>query len=475
MIQRLRSDCIATLPLFFIALAISYLSFTLSRDPLVHITTIAIACLLIAPMPLALEYENKTLGFLLAQPLTRNTLWNQKLYSSFMLSGTLLLITIPPLFFLQNAQLFLFPAILLASCLTCQALTYVFKNYFITVITLLCVYLGIGIIAAFKIRADDWYVNLESVFEIITLSTLLFSLPLHYWARKKFQHAEWNPHFAPTPVPAPTKLINTIKNIPVEKLGFSAAHATLIRKELMLVKEIIALAVINYVLMGLGYSALVFFPSTPEWFSIIVAIPTLLCVIGVPLIIGTYCIGFEKQNQITYWHMSLPLSLRAQWHIKVATLLILNAVVSLGIPFGITAFFGILSPEIDFDFIQAQFPLIASINLIILTLALFSASAFSSTTKALSHGLVSAFLMTISGPLIAASWYILSEETLNHCTQFLHDSWPGFIISATLITFLYLFSYFNYLNPVINISRIVKQSATTILLGGIWVLIAIAR
>ena len=119
----------------------------------------------------------------------------------------------------------------------------------------------------------------------------------------------------------------------------------IVRKELMLQRPafMAAAAFVACWLVSLGAVSM---QTRPEWLA--EALFPLLIAIYMPLVIvlaGTIPVGEETSLGIRAWHLTLPVSVRVQWGIKLVVSITIGLVLGLALPAAMSALAGVVVPQ----------------------------------------------------------------------------------------------------------------------------------
>jgi hypothetical protein len=113
----------------------------------------------------------------------------------------------------------------------------------------------------------------------------------------------------------------------------TGATLNLIRKELLLQKPIFLIAAVLSLCWLVTLTLLLLAPEHQETFEIILNLLTAIYVAVLPLLAGCISLGEEKALGLTAWHLTLPISARRQWLLKLAVSATVAVVLGFVLPF----------------------------------------------------------------------------------------------------------------------------------------------
>lgn len=203
--------------------------------------------------------------------------------------------------------------------------------------------------------------------------------------------------------------------------GRDSQLANLLRKEVRLQRPAVFVAVF---LVALWLAFIVVWQVHPALGAEVLILPSILLGLGIPVIAGIVAVAEERSLGVHEWHLTLPVSARRQWGVKVLVAL------------GVNVAFGILLPGLlahasswlaDNPQLVAEIPgrnvspfLIA--NLVIFCAALYASTASSNSMRAL----IGAIGLFLAGGLAMN----LAVETVHHVgvwAEYGAHNQPGFL------------------------------------------------
>jgi hypothetical protein len=178
-------------------------------------------------------------------------------------------------------------------------------------------------------------------------------------------------------------------------LGRSSAVGHLVRKEVRLHLPAFVVA-LGLVALWLALVVAVFARATMD--KGFLMLPTVLLGLGIPVIAGIVAVAEERSLGVHEWHLTLPVSARRQWGVKVLVAL------------GVNVAFGLLLPGLlahasawlaDNPQLVAEIPGRSVSPLLIANLVIFCAALYASTASANSmRALIGAIALFIAGGLV---------------------------------------------------------------------------
>lgn len=473
MFERIKNDFVGALLAWFIALLLPVFALWFSlggRDEMVFFFVVhTVSCLLLLVYPFAHEYEHKTWRLLFSQPISRERVWFEKLLASVLLSGSIVALYIP-VYWIQERESYLywlFPAWIFF-CVVAPVVSLLTRSYFLTLFALMAYGLGL-LLYVYNVNwmQEMGVTRLYVLFCILVVS--VFAAVFAHWAAFKL-FLQFEPHVAASyRLGCPQVLLHWVKRLPLEQWGVQRAYAALVRKEFLMFKEIVTFALISYALLASALLLMGPLNYSPGWLKVLYWTLIISCLIGVPLILGAYSLSYEKQCQLTFWQMSLPISLNSQWYIKLLVVYSVNFVLSLCIPgcFAYAALSWFNPSELEPFFKNGM--IIAFANVVILSVALLCGSLTQSTSRSLWLALVSVLLSLIIAPIfilfLLYAWNGFQGVELKPVHQ---SSWIGFALSVICVSIFYAYSYWNYLSPMVSRIRMVWQLITAVSFASIW-------
>jgi len=428
---RLWKETRALLPMWAAVAALMALPFLLQlRDPRsFSIASFIFGCALLGPVCIGHEFNHRTMGALLAQPVSRRRLWWEKLlllgaallslawWLAFLVPATwgrpgsvssadatmaIVLFYLPHPLTAWLLALFGFCAgpaftLLARSMIGGVALTFLFPWALLLIGMLLH-----GIL--FSPEQADLSL-IEDTAEGFLLCYLLVSAgvssgTLFLVGCRRFQRLE-DVNLLAQEFAAPRQFDSLFARLTaVLAPGRDSQLANLLRKEVRLQRPAVFVAVF---LVALWLAFIVARRVHPALGAEVLIVPSILLGLGIPVIAGIVAVAEERSLGVHEWHLTLPVSARRQWGVKVLVALGVNAVLGILLP-GLLAHAS--SWLADNPQLVAEIPgrnvsplLIA--NAVIFCAALYASTASANSMRAL-LGTVAVFLaaavsMNVSG------------------------------------------------------------------------------
>jgi hypothetical protein len=304
---------------------------------------IFVACLVMAAMSFGVEIHNRTFGLMLVQPVERSRIWWSKIfplvvaYTSIgvaFIAGQSLAGTIWESSFesWNGSGVFLFVA-LLAGVMCSSAFWTLLSRSIIggMVLPLAVQALLAGIIAWFASGTSTAPPEgLEfRLFMALGAGALVYCVLFLYLGWRKFSRLEWREGCIGESGIAVLPALRVKESRPAAPCG---SWTSLLRKELRLHRPVFFLAALFVVcsLAALGLKAL-----RPAWEARFGDIFGVILVIYLPLawlLSGCISLGEEKRLGTWGWHLTLPVSGRRQWAVKISFALLIALALGILVP-----------------------------------------------------------------------------------------------------------------------------------------------
>jgi hypothetical protein len=388
------------------------------NDPLPYaFSGFLFGCAVLGPVCVGHEFTHRTMGVLLAQPVPRRQLWREKLAVTgvAVVSLSLLLVLAiqlgstpgleevirraaeddPLRVVLFVAVPFLVP--LLAFC-TGPALTLVMRNalggaaatfmypFFLLIAGLLIV-ASMGDLPA---RVEEQF-----LLSYVLLVGGIYSGGMFLYGCRRFQRLE-DANLLAQELAPPRQLSALFSCLTRHTApGRHGATANLLRKELRLQQPAFLVAVF---LVALWLTFILVWKVHPPVGAEMLIVPSILLALGIPVTVGIVSTAEERNLGVHEWHLTLPVSARRQWCVKVIVALGVNALLGLLLPglLGHTSSWLSNSPQL-----MAEIPGSSVPPLLIANAVIFSAALFASTTSANGmRALVGTVVLFVAVPLL---------------------------------------------------------------------------
>ena len=423
---RLKKEARALFP-FWAAIAVwMILPFALSAEqPLPYfLIAFVFGCTVLGPVCVGNEFSQGTMSFLLAQPVPRRKLWREKfLVTGMALLGlTLLLVALiqathqwehllpydtkndPWHVVLFLALTVLVPvmgfctgpawALVARNALGGGALTFICPQILLVLGIIILHYTGIS--------------NREDEGEILISYALVvgsvYSAGMFWFGRRQFAGLE---DVAPIrrDVALPDSWSRPFAGLAAHLLPKKRGITTsLILKELRLQQPAFAMAA---VLVAVWLAFVVVWLVRPTLGSGLMVVPSMLLCFGIPILLGSQSTAEERSLGIHDWHLTLPVTARRQWFVKVFIAFSLNMVLGLLLPWLLALGTESLTKDRD-EFLYGTGTKVLSvfINFILLSTTLHASTMARNTSRALLGTIVlcTAGTMILSRSGVLESW-----------------------------------------------------------------------
>ena len=303
-----------------------------------------VGCLFLAAWPMGAEFQQRTWPLLLGQPQERSRLWREKMLASLLSIAALTVVylatiiaqgTRVPLEELLPWVGFIVATVCSAAVCTLGARSVLGGMVFIGACQFAATLVVTGVIyACYKMlgrNPDDpamahWpiitaYISAGAVYSAFTLW-----LGWRKFAELEVRDApEWQPVSLPDWV-TPKRLAALLRCQPAGKLS------NLIRKELGLQKPVLVIAVVTSACWMLTLVLFMLQPSRAQTFEAVFAGLTVAQMVLTVLLAGCVSLGEEKTLGVAAWHLTLPVSARRQWLVKLLVSAATAIVIGLALP-----------------------------------------------------------------------------------------------------------------------------------------------
>lgn len=352
-------------------------------------------CALLGSVSIGHEFTHRTMGLLLAQPVSRRNLWAEKLLilgvalAALLLWMLLVACEVSVAFEPVKAELvesggfeFLLIPLLLVLC-TGPTLTLLARGSLGgVVLTLFCPFAlaSLGVLLFHLMRPTS--VSGDLLFAVFQLAVCLYAGLLFLLGCRRFEGWEdSHGHRQELTLPAPL-LVNFDRLSRWLTPGPASALGQLVRKELRLHLSAFVLAGAFVV----GWLFLLVDRLTPPTAlpKDIVMLPSVLLCHLIPVLVGIISTAEERNLGLHEWHLTLPVSTRKQWLVKLLVALGVNGLLGLLLP-GVLAHTSswlfkdptLLEPNVT------VFPYLPVANGVLFCAALYASTASANALRAL--------------------------------------------------------------------------------------------
>ena len=376
-------------------------------------------CVLLGSVIIGQEFQHRTVGLLLSQPVSRRRIWWEKMFvlSAALLSLGLWLILLGALkwhlspfrFRSDDDQFaatasFLLPLFL--SFCTAPTLTLLARGTIGGIaLTFLCpwfVFLFcLWILPEGFASPRRWIAN-----TMVFLATYgIYAGVLLLLGCRRFQRLE-DIHGHGQELSLPAALTRSFAGFTERlTLNHGGVLGQLVRKE---VRLHLPAFVVAGMFVGLWLLLLAVVLARPSVSKDFLLLPAVLLGLGIPVIAGIVSTAEERSLGLLDWHLTLPVSARRQWFIKVLVALAVNVVLGILLP-GVLALGTqvIVQDALDPNYIVRDCGVFAIANAVIFCGALYASTAAANSTRAL----VGTIVLFLAGAMVLNfADYIVSSQ-----------------------------------------------------------------
>lgn len=284
-------------------------------------TAFVVGVLVLTALPLGLELQERTLPLLMSQPMDRSRLWRDKI-----VAATLAVISLGIVHLIARAS---------SSEITSDEIT-VWAAFIVTAICSVGFYavasgslfVGVaaaavvpwGIIAAsylivtYVLRIENKLTERQGGMVAIGFF-VVYSIVFLFLSRRQFCRLELRDR-AQRGAQIPSALVPT-RLVALNRSRPTGAIANLIRKEISLQKPIFLVSALFTVLWVVIVALMLVRPSYQNALEDVLNALTGIQVILMAFLTGCVALGDDKSLGTTAWHLTLPISSRTQWAIKL--------------------------------------------------------------------------------------------------------------------------------------------------------------
>ena len=407
---RLWKETRALLPMWAAIAGLMGLSLLIERfDALAFSWSVyAFGCVLLGSFVVGQEFQHRTMGLLLSQPVPRRRIWGEKLLVlGAALVGLCLWLTVLGYFrwsatntkfgssddALAATAVWILP-LLLGFC-TGPGLTSLARGTIGGVaLTFMCPF-GVFILCLWFLpdgldSPRRWVLN---VIVFIAAFGIYAGLML-LWGCRRFQCLE-DRHGHGQELSLPAVLTKPFAEFTGRfTLGHGSALGHLVRKEVRLHLPAFVVAAGLVVLWLALVTAMFISPTLNKGFLML---PVVLLGLGIPVIAGIVSTAEERSLGLLDWHLTLPVSARRQWFIKVLVALAVNVVLGILLP-GVLALGtqAIAQDALAPNYLVRDCGGFAIANTVIFCAALYASTAASNSTRAL----VGTIVLFLAGAMV---------------------------------------------------------------------------
>lgn len=343
---RLWKETRALLPMWAAAAGLIAVPFLLRQEQPMRIAIPAfwLGCAVLGPVAMGQEFQHRTMANLLAQPITRRRVWWEKMatLAVAMLSlflwmellwgtevGAIPVFRGSPELVLNVVTLLLFP-MLVGFCSGPMFALLARSTLGGVVLTFLCPWLlfMVGILLVPRYWLSHGSEQLELNGWIVAIG--FYSAAALLYGCRRFARLE-DVNLLAQEFAAPRQFDSLFAWLTaVLAPGRDSQLANLARKEVRLQRPAFVVAGMVVVLWLILVAVLLARPSVDKGFTVL---PTVLLCLGIPIIAGIVSTAEERSLGLLDWHLTMPVSVRRQWFVKVY------------VAFGVNIVLGILLAE----------------------------------------------------------------------------------------------------------------------------------
>ena len=307
--------------------------------------------LIASVLPFGNELQHRTLPLLLALPVSRARLWNEKLFVLALTVTTIVLVQLSlivliiltlagyyqfqPQWRVITVGILPFATLLLATVCSAAFWTLIARSIIGGIVFCVSSQFLTGLGAMFAIHKIygpqvDFYDPRAVV--VVSVVGFVYAALFLWLGRRKFAGLELrDPAFGQATASSPRSgrrwWSDWLRCRP------TSVVLNLIRKEILLQKPVLQIAVIFSACWAITFLLLLFEPARKDTFELIFNVITAFYVPLAVLLAGCVSLGEEKTIGLTTWHLTLPISSRLQWLVKLGVAAAIALVLGWGWPF----------------------------------------------------------------------------------------------------------------------------------------------
>ena len=365
-------------------------------------------CALLGSVIIGQEFHHRTMGLLLSQPVSRRRIWWEKMLvlGAALLSLVLWLIVLgalkwhlSPFRFRSDDDQFgaiatLLLPLFLGFC-TAPMLTLLARGTIGGIaLTFLCPW--VVFLFCLWILPDEFASARRWIANTMVFLTAygIYAGVLLLLGFRRFQRME-DIHGHGQELSLPAALMRPFAGF-TERLAFShgGALGQLVRKE---VRLHLPAFVVAGMLVGLWLLLLAVVVARPSVSKDFLMLPVVLLGLGIPVIAGIVSTAEERSLGLLDWHLTLPVSARRQWFIKVLVALAVNVVLGLLLPGVLTlGTQAIVQDALDPNYLVRDCGVFSIANAVIFCAALYASTASANSTRVL----VGTIVLFLAGAMV---------------------------------------------------------------------------
>lgn len=414
-------------------------------------------CVIMAALSFGAEFQNRTLGQLLTQPVSREKIWGEKMLVlaacllCALVTGLLTVWFVVPVADLRQVPWLVVCALPVAAFCSAPLNVLFYRNTLVGIIASVALpVLPLGLVAGI----GAWLFPERSVEVPLQITAVLYCLLCAWLGFEKFktlQHLDAHTQ----EVGLPAKLEDFFER-PIRRLSaaWTGPFASLVKKELHL-QKIIFLFAAMFLLVAVVATAL--HPFKPGVAEGILLADVVLFIALVPIISPAVAFAEERTWGMAQWHLSLPPSARRQWTAKLLVILAINFFLGLLLPVAMILVIRRLmgSPHeynlnhLD-DFTNSSCLMMYSL---VTFVSFFAASLSSNTIRAMfsSIGLFILCLVLIMVTGRTADNYFRTAAVA-------YVPMPALVVGLVFVLFVLRLSYLNFRVPDLSRLRVLLQT-----------------
>jgi hypothetical protein len=280
-----------------------------------------VGVLVLTALPMGLELQERTLTLLVSQPMDRSRLWRVKLWAATLAAIALAIVHLVTSSFssgISTDEIVVWAAFMVTAICSVGFYALATRSVFVGIAAAAAIPWGIiltiYLIVTYAFRIENKLTNRQEGMIAIGFFAV-YSLVLLLLSRRQFRRLELRDRVQRgAQIPAflvPGKVAALNRSRP------TGAIANLIRKEISLQKPIFLVSAI-FVVAWLIVVALMFVqPARQKAWGEVLDVFTGIQVILIAFLTGCVALGDDKSLGTIAWHLTLPVSYRLQWAIKL--------------------------------------------------------------------------------------------------------------------------------------------------------------
>jgi hypothetical protein len=280
-----------------------------------------VGVLVLTALPMGLELQERTLTLLVSQPMDRSRLWRVKLWTGTLAATALAIVHLVTTAFssgISTDEIVVWAAFIVTAICSVGFYALATRSVFVGIAAAAAIPWGIiltiYLIVTYAFRIENKLTNRQEGMIAIGFFAI-YSCVLLWLGRRQFRRLELRDRVQRgAQIPAilvPTRLAALNRTRP------TGAIANLIRKEISLQKPIFLVSAIFVVLWVIAVALMFVRPAHQKAWGDVLDALTGIQVILMAFLTGCVALGDDKSLGTIAWHLTLPVSYRLQWAIKL--------------------------------------------------------------------------------------------------------------------------------------------------------------